>query len=228
MQGNSLIVGVGIPTLEMWVPEFGLSLTAMGCYFGMKRFDGYREQTMKLFTAKGSMLSESRESLVLSALKANCKYLLMVDTDMKFPRELLHQWVKIMDRGEVKILSANCTTKAIPAEVTATGFQNERIFTDEDSHGIQEVESVGCAVTLIDVKIFQKIPRPWFNQEWQPELQHFCGEDRYFMRKARAHGFKNYIDHDISKQVSHYGSFAYNHDVVGEIKETEDGESKVA
>jgi len=193
-------VAVGIPSTDAWVVQFGLSLATMCSFFGMTRIPGCSEQRLHILSSQGSMLPQLREQLVLSAMKAGCSHLLMVDSDMKFPRDVMH---KLLSHNK-DIVAANCVTKRIPAEVTARGFQDEAVYSDEKAFGLEEVESVGTAVILIRLAVMQRIPRPWFCQEWMPEIQHFCGEDRYFIRKARKYGFKTFIDHDLSKKVSYH------------------------
>ncbi len=225
MQDKDLVIAVGVPCTDFWIPQFGLSIAAMCSYFGMKRIAGYKSQRLHILSSQGSMLPQLRENLVLSAMKNGCSHLLMLDSDMKFPRDVMHQFLA-HDRD---IVTANCVTKRIPAEPTAVGFSGERIYSDEVKTGLEEVESVGSAVMMIRLSIMQRIPRPWFYQEWQADIQHFAGEDRYFVRKARACGFKTFVDHDLSKKVGHMGLFEYTHDVVGEIvKERTDAESKAA
>jgi hypothetical protein len=40
----------------------------------------------------------------------------------------------------------------------------------------------------------------------------FVGEDIYFCKLAQAHGFKVYIDHDLSKEVRHTGTMDFTHE----------------
>ena len=35
------------------------------------------------------------------------------------------------------------------------------------------------------------------------------GEDVYFCTMARVHGFEVWVDHDLSKEVTHIGQFEY-------------------
>ena len=226
MLDKDLNIAVGVPSTDVWVPKFGLAFAAMCAYFGMKRIGGAATQRLQILSSTGSMLSQLRENLVLSAMREGCSHLLMLDSDMKFPRDSIH---RLLAHGK-DIVAANCTTKVIPAEPTGVLLGGARLYTDPDSTGlVGGIESIGTAVMMFRLDIFKKIPRPWFYQEWAPEIQHFIGEDRYFCHKARACGFEVFVDQDISKLVTHIGPFEYGHDVVGEIiKESKDAESKAA
>jgi len=40
----------------------------------------------------------------------------------------------------------------------------------------------------------------------------YVGEDIYFCKLAQAHGFKVWVDHDLSKDVKHIGKMEFTHD----------------
>ena len=66
------------------------------------------------------------------------------------------------------------------------------------------------SVTWVGPWLFKSLDPPYFNLEYLPEKDEFRGEDYYFFDHARAAGWDLYIDHDLSKEVYHMGSFAYN------------------
>ena len=47
-------------------------------------------------------------------------------------------------------------------------------------------------------------------QPYLPESDEYRGEDYDFFNKAMAAGFELYVDQDLSKEVNHIGSFAFN------------------
>jgi hypothetical protein len=81
-----------------------------------------------------------------------------------------------------------------------------------DSTGLEEVESIGMGVMLISRKVFEKLSEPWFETPWRTDKRGYIGEDVFFCRKATAAGFKIYIDHDVSKEIGHIGTFEFKHD----------------
>jgi hypothetical protein len=206
-------IGVGIPSNGLWNTNFGLCLAALAAKFNQWRLGTCKSQTLSFISVQGSMLPQLRERIVLKAQKAGCTHLLMLDSDMTFPPDL----IKCLFAHNKDIVAANCVTKRIPAEVTASLDGHVPLFTNDDSRGIQKVHSVGTAVMLVKMSVFAAIERPWFKQEWVPEIQHFMGEDRFFCQKTRDAGFEIWIDHNVSKKVGHIGYYEFTHDVVGEV-----------
>jgi hypothetical protein len=47
----------------------------------------------------------------------------------------------------------------------------------------------------------------------------YIGEDVFFCQKAAAAGFKIWIDHDVSKEIGHIGTFEFKHDHTWVMKE---------
>ena len=43
-------------------------------------------------------------------------------------------------------------------------------------------------------------------------MKAYCGEDVYFCQKLVDAGARLYIDHDLSVQVQHIGSYSYGHE----------------
>ena len=59
-----------------------------------------------------------------------------------------------------------------------------------------EVDWVGTAFTLINMKVFKKMPRPWFEYDFNPK--HIVGEDVLFCIKAKKLGYKVYVDPEVN------------------------------
>jgi hypothetical protein len=79
--------------------------------------------------------------------------------------------------------------------------------------GLERVTSIGCGVMLVKRHVFEKIERPWF---WFENLKNhkLLGEDVYFCVKAHDFGFETWVDHDLSNEIGHVGSYTYGwHDI---------------
>jgi hypothetical protein len=170
-----------------------------------------KDVDLRLSNIQGTIIHKSRRDLVRLALKGGCTHLLFLDSDMRFPRNTL---VRLLSHS-VPFVAANYTTRRQRdvKPVTFATDQNdyERVFSELDSTGLQEVDSVGLGVALIDMQVFQALPGPWFAFEWFNEGRHMVGEDVYFCRKMRKElGVPVLIDHDLSHEVRHVGSFEYH------------------
>jgi hypothetical protein len=74
-------------------------------------------------------------------------------------------------------------------------------------------DGIGCGVMLISRETLEKIEKPWFFFELLPENK-LLGEDIYFCVKAKDAGIDTYIDHDLSQEIGHVGSYTYGwHDI---------------
>ncbi len=204
-------VFVGIPSGTEWKADFGLCLASMIGSIGRPLPGGRRIERVQLWNTKGSILSRSRTTLVKQAIETKCSHILFIDTDMTFPTSTLHRLL----HWQKPIVAANCVTKGIPANPTAR-LKSEvpagKCITSEGKRGLERVWRVGTGVMLIETRVFDKLPQPWFPIVWNPLTQDYTGEDWSFCELAEAHGFDIFVDHDLSPLVGHIGSITYGHE----------------
>lgn len=210
---SNLIVGIAMPSSGTVYAKTAISLAMLGCHFGMQRIKDYASQRLHMLVSFGSMMAQQRENCVMMALRAKCDYLIFVDSDQTFPKDTIH---RLVSHG-VDIVGANIPIKKIPARPTAIGLNGKLLFTDPESTGIVEVQRIGTGIMCIDMKVFNKLERPWFDQRWVKSAMAFRGEDDYFCDMARKAGFQVFVDQDLSKEIGHIGDFIYTHDLVGEV-----------
>lgn len=62
-------------------------------------------------------------------------------------------------------------------------------------NGIEEMDWCGMGFCLINRRVFETIPAPWYELPIEQEGKHYraYGEDVAFCRKAKEHGFKTYV-----------------------------------
>lgn len=107
------------------------------------------------------------------------------------------------------------------AQIYKENGERELIWTMPESTGLQEIGSVGMGVMLIKKRVFAKLSEPWFETPWRHDKRGYIGEDVYFCNKARDAGFKIWIDHDVSKEIGHIGTFEFKHDHTWVMREIE-------
>lgn len=167
-----------------------------------------RDIDLRLSHVQGTLVHTARRNLVKMAMKGDCTHILFLDSDMRFPRSTL---LRLLSHN-VPIVGANYVTRRDPPRpVSFLTDENDRdrVFTELDSTGLQEVDSTGFGIMLLDMDVFRNLPEPWFSFEWRTP-QYMIGEDVYFCRKARAElGIPTLIDHDLSKEVKHVGMREY-------------------
>lgn len=171
-----------------------------------------------VFNATGTLIADQRTNLAKEAVKNGCDFILWLDTDMRFPKDAL---VRLLDRKK-DVVGANYVTRSLPPEPTAFHLRGDawlRVPTTPSSAGLEEVSGCGFGVMLTSTKVFKALPDPWFLIPYSKVNGVFHGEDLFFCMAADAAGFKINIDHDLSKEVRHIGSFEFRHEHVEAIEE---------
>ena len=175
-----------------------------------------------LFTSHGTLIASQRMELARQALEEKADYLLWLDSDMRFPRETIGH-LMLRDKP---IVAANYATRRMPVKPVAM-MDNDgeigRVYTAPDSEGLQPVDYIGMGVMMVKREVFEKVEAPWFAIPYSTIGQHYIGEDVFFCRKAREAGYEVLVDHDLSHQVKHIGTFEYSHEGAWAMKEQVDG-----
>lgn len=188
-------IGICIPTGGQMHTDMVVSLVAM------LKFTSYK---WGVYTAKSCIIPKNRRILTETALKDGCTHILMIDSDMEFPPNLIEQ---LMAR-EKTVVAANCVLRKEPLQFTAQ-INNREIKTSVGCYGIEKVDRVGTAIMLIHAAVFRKINKPWFMLGWNPKTGTELGEDYMFCQQCTKHEIDIYIDHDLSKEIKHLGHYSY-------------------
>jgi len=159
---------------------------------------------------RGTLIADQRHELAKKAILEEADYLLMLDSDMRFPHDIIEQMVA----RDKEIVAACSSTRKFPAKTNA--FRSIRpslhLWIDEDSTGLHEVAAVGTAIMLIKTEVFFRMDLPFFEIVWDDYFQHFMGEDVYFCAKARQAGYQVWVDQDLSHSIRHTGSYEFSHE----------------
>lgn len=153
-----------------------------------------------------SILPFSREQLAIYAINVGATHTLWIDSDMKFPADMLLR----LYRHHQPIVGINAMSRREPYRNCAQVRPDEQLTTTLDSSGLEKVHRMGFGVVWIDVEIFKAMGHPYFDFEYVPEKGVWRGEDFGFFDRARTLGHEFYVDHDLSKEVFHMGSFGFN------------------
>lgn len=154
--------------------------------------DGY-EFFLKIGTKMN--LLDSRNEAVEWALRQGMDWILWLDDDMVIPSDV---WLFTQLKAHNKDITA-------PLFFTRVGVKLPLIFKERKINenyavldyitdykkGLLEVDAVGFGCVLINMEVFRKMKKPYF--QYTAEM----GEDIYFCMKARKAGFKIYCDTNI-------------------------------
>lgn len=212
----------------MWHSGFGRSLRNLEFALRNYAVPGYKKQSVRTMVTTGSILSKSRYEMLKEARKLDVHYLLFIDSDQTFPRNTAHMLIS----RKLDVVGANIAIKKYPSQPTARNRAEPGsnkpvpVYTDETSTGVEEVWRIGTGVLMLSRKVIKALPNNCFEMRYVPHLDDYQGEDWSLMQAIEELGFKIYIDHDLSKQVGHLGTFEFNHSIVGEkveqVKESQD------
>lgn len=221
-----LLVGIAIPSGNEWKADFAMSLINLqrAC-MEHPNVKGYSGIGIKVFNRRGSNLLSLRQGLVEEAINQQCSHILFLDSDMYFPAMLLH----MLARHRRSVVTCNCATKAIPSSPTARlkdGTETGKVlYTTKDNKELVKVWRVGTGIMLIDLKVFSKLKKPWFNFTYtgndSKSGRAWHGEDWYLCQLLEKANVDIFVDQEASWHIGHIGSFIYSHLEVEQIDEPE-------
>lgn len=208
-------VMIAIPSGSDWKADFGMSLAGLIASINKPLRKGKQIEMLRLWNTKGSILSRSRQTLVEKAQAEKVSHILFLDSDMVFPEWTLHRMLDL----ELMVVAANCATKQLPSTPTARHYDpmtvaGEQVYSNGTGKLIEEVWRVGTGVMLINMKVFDKVPSPWFDITWNETLKDYTGEDWNFCKKLQDAGIPIHIDHVLSQHIGHVGSYTFTHNDV--------------
>lgn len=221
---QKLRVAVGIPSQGHWVTDFAISVMNMITYFHTHRVGEYKSQMLQVVSTKGSILPKMRRETVKAALEMDADYLLWLDSDHTFPRNIIHRMV----HHNKDVLAANCATKQLPSSPTARRrpvgdepLGGMPIYTDADSPELEEVWRIGTGIMMVNMKVYKKTGPNIFHMHFREDVDAYQGEDWAMCEAFEAAGFKMWIDHPLSDQCGHIGLYNFGHEHVGSLQKIE-------
>ena len=159
----------------------------------------------------GTYVHKARQELAEACLEQKADWVLWLDSDMRFPRDMLFRLLS----HQKPLVGINYSTRGIPSRFVAikkVAIKGERLRTEDDSTGLEEVEGIGFGAVLMSTAVLKALPDPlevpWFKNDYMGE-GHWMGEDVWFCKLAREAGFSVFVDHDLSKRCAHIGSFEF-------------------
>jgi hypothetical protein len=207
---------VALPTRDHVPAEFMhdfARLTATVCSTMVA--DGLIEWSINML--QGTAIHTLRQELAELALERDATHMLWLDTDHRFPANAFFRlWAHHLPMVGVNYSTRKwpCTCVAFKRVATTPAESNVKVYTLPESSGVEKVDAVGFGMVLLDVAVLRSLdPKErWFMWGYDPESKRDMGEDVYFCSKVRQAGWDIHIDHDLSKEVGHLGTFEYRVD----------------
>ena len=208
-------VAVLTPCGDMVHIEFAVSVQQMLIHTFAQRDPRISE--IGVFNYGSSILPFSRHVLATAALEQGWTHTLWIDSDMMFPRDII---VQFLNRDK-PIVGINAMSRRTPYRLTAQRAPGIPLGTWDDSTGLEKAHRIGFGVVWIATEVYERVPKPWFEFEFLPDMNCYRGEDYYFFEKAREAGYEILVDHDLSKQVQHMGTFGFHPGLVDSLTPAE-------
>ena len=149
---------------------------------------------VEIISWKGLPVDVARNRLAKDALEKNARYLFMLDADILPPPSGLLRLLS----WRLPIVSGLYYAKTGHVAAWRQDPDEPEFFNplkEIPRGGLVEVDAVGAGCLLVDTRVFQVIPEPWF--EWgqrDPKIKKGVTEDMMFCQKAQDHGFRIWVD----------------------------------
>ncbi len=193
-------LAIGGPTRDMVPMSFALDLLHLHEY----TIKHGPWPTVTVGFIQSTYIHVGRELFLQAALKQGATHILWLDTDMGFPRTAALQ----LFAHAQALVGVNYRVRQESGIFTSQDEHGTRIQTTAASTGLESVAGLGFGMMLMDVKAVDGLPRPLFRHGLNMQNGD-VGEDIMFCRTLRAAGHQIYIDHDLSKEISHVGLHSY-------------------
>lgn len=202
-------LAICLPCRDMVHTGFAYDLARLCAYFGAREVA--KGGALHIFTSKGTLIASQREELAEQALMAGCDHILWLDSDMRFPKDIVER----LAAHKKTIVACNYATRRLPVKTVAFDVVESEwacVYTGEKDTGLREVAAVGMGCMLVDCDVYKKLAKPWHLIGYSQKTNDYSGEDIFFCKQAGHAGHKIYIDQDASKEVKHIGEFEFSHD----------------
>lgn len=166
-----------------------------------------------LVAERGYTIGENRNYCVVQAQKNASDYLLFIDDDMTFPADTLN---RLLAHGK-DVVGVNSYSRCLPLSSTVGLMDAKGEYMHPDKHTAWEMQIpselfkcyfVGAGVLLIDMKVFDRISKPYFTFTTDKNGQIIHGEDGYFCKQVQKAGMDVWCDGTID--VGHIGEYSYS------------------
>lgn len=207
-----LHLGLGVPSLDMVHADFMISLIGVANDIKSIPIEGYDMARISLINVRSSTIAKQRQDIAEDALRQGCTHLLWVDSDQVFPPDTAR---RLILSGK-QVIGCNIAVKRIPSLPTARRYvekwplTGDVVYSDESKKGLEKIWKLGFGVMMTEMSIYKDLPKPYFNFGWN-DVTGFVGEDWYFCDLLWRKGIELWIDHDLSREVYHAGTYLFGH-----------------
>jgi len=165
-------------------------------------FHSFVEMERPNFTyihADNGNIVDLRNNLIETALAQGCTHGIQLDVDQVYHPKTITQLLS----HNLPIVGAlvhrrympfdSLILRKVPIDANTDGYES----VDEwEPDSLVECDATGGGCMMFNMDVFRKLPYPWFQSIKQPSGQ-IIGEDIYFCQKAKAAGYKIFVDTSV-------------------------------
>lgn len=222
----SFRLAICLPCRDMLHTSFAYDLARLTAYWSAKHVPN--GGSLLMFTSQGTLIANQRQELAIEALNAGADYILWLDSDHRFPKDIVDR----LQSHDKDVVACNYSTRRLPCKPVAfkDHFCRSLVYTSDDSTGLEVVAAVGMGVMLEKADVYKKLGLPYFSIGYSQASHDFFGEDIFHCHKLKEIGVDVHVDHDASKLIKHIGMFEFGNEHADAHKEfvKEEGVQNVA
>lgn len=200
-------VALCVPVRDVVKAGFAFDLAHLTAYWASV----HTPKNHVLYTdyVEGTLICNQRQQMVDRALKEKVSHILFLDSDMRFPYDIIDR-LAAHDKDVVCVNYSTRRDEIVPICIKMENDKPVHAYTTADDFGIEKVISAGMGGMLIKREVFEKIDYPAFMIPWVDADHTYVGEDIYFCRLLAKHGIDLWVDHAASRLCRHVGSIDYS------------------
>lgn len=173
---------------------------------------------------KGFTVAENRNYIIVQSQKNKSDYVLMVDDDMTFPPDTLEKLLA----HKKEVVGVNSYSRCLPLSSTVGLMDKNGEYLRPEHHTAWECRIpkelfkcyfVGMGVALIDMNIFEKIEKPYFEfityKKGDFKGMVKIGEDGSFCEKVKKAGMGIWCDGSL--EIGHIGEYIYQEEIINKL-----------
>ncbi len=133
----------------------------------------------------------ARNQILLMALKHDCDWVVMVDSDMTFPKDGVQKLFETMDKMEASIGAGLYFKGSKPHDPVAYDLIDTNYISVKDWSKPREIDACGMGFTVIKKELFG------IRFAFETRSGKIYGEDMVFCERAKSYGYKIVLDPSV-------------------------------
>lgn len=162
----------------------------------------------QLYMLSGSLIADQRHKLANTCINNNCTHILWLDSDMMFPAYTASELLS----HNLPVVACNYSTRSEPRKSVAykkVGDWEDWLNSAREKNRLSNVSAIGMGCMLVNTCVFKNMSDPFFEVQYDQDLNEWIGEDFYFCKKLEDNDYSILVDNKLSMEIYHLGTTAF-------------------